>query len=59
MTKKNLPKPTTLDDLAAIINQCFTETQQYLDKRLGGMDLRLGTMDQHMDDMKGVLKDMV
>ncbi len=59
MTKKNHPKPTTLDDLAAMINHGFTETQQYIDKRLGGMDLRLGKMDQQMDDMKGVLKDVV
>jgi hypothetical protein len=35
-----------------MINQGFTETQQYIDKRLGGMD-------QRQDDMKGVLKDMV
>jgi hypothetical protein len=59
MTKKNQLKPTTLDDLAAMINQGFTETQQSIDKRLGGMDLRLGKMDQHMDDMTGVLKDMI
>jgi chaperonin cofactor prefoldin len=52
MTKKRQPKPTTLDDLAAMINQGFTETQQYIDKRLGGMD-------QQLDDMKGVLKDVV
>jgi chaperonin cofactor prefoldin len=52
MTKKNPPKLTTLDDLAAMINQGFTETQKYIDKRLGGMD-------QQLDDMKGVLKDMV
>ncbi len=59
MTKKTLPQPTTLDALAAMINQGFTETQQYLDKRLGGMDQRLEKMDQRLDDMKGVLKDMV
>jgi chaperonin cofactor prefoldin len=52
MTQKNPPKLTTLDDLAAMINQGFTETQKYIDKRLGGMD-------QQLDDMKGVLKDMV
>ena len=52
MTKKNLPQPTTLDDLATMINHGFTETQQYIDKHLGGMDQRL-------DDMKGVLKDMI
>ena len=45
MTKKNQPKSTTLDDLTAMINQGFTETQQYLDTRL--------------DEMKGVLTDVV
>ena len=59
MTKKNLPQPTTLDDLATMINHGFTETQQYIDKHLGGMDQRLGKMDQRLDDMKGVLKDMI
>jgi hypothetical protein len=59
MTKKHPPKPTTLDDLAVMINQGFTETQQYIDKRLGGMDQRLDKMDQRLDDMKDVLKDMV
>jgi chaperonin cofactor prefoldin len=52
MTRKRQPKPATLDDLAVMINQGFTETQQYIDKRLGGMD-------QQLDDMKGVLKDVV
>jgi hypothetical protein len=37
MAKKHQLKPTTLDDLAAIINQGFTETQRYLDQRLDGM----------------------
>jgi chaperonin cofactor prefoldin len=59
MTKKNHPKPTTLDDLAAMINHGFTETQKYMDKRLGGMDQRLDKMDRGLDDMKGVLKDVV
>jgi hypothetical protein len=45
MAKKNQSKSTTLDDLTAMINQGFTETQQYLDTRL--------------DEMKGVLKDVV
>jgi hypothetical protein len=52
MAKKHLPQPTTLDDLAAMINQGFTETQKYIDQRLGGMDQRL-------DDMKDVLRDVV
>jgi chaperonin cofactor prefoldin len=52
MAIRNQPKPTTLDDLAAMINQGFTETQKYIDQRLGGMDQRL-------DDMKDVLRDVV
>jgi chaperonin cofactor prefoldin len=35
-----------------MINQGFTETQQYIDKRLGGMD-------QRSDKVEGVLKDVV
>jgi chaperonin cofactor prefoldin len=35
-----------------MINHGFTETQTYMDKRLGGMD-------QGLDDMKSVLKDVV
>jgi hypothetical protein len=52
MAKKNAHKSTTLDDLASMLNQGFTETQQYIDKRLGGMD-------QRCDAMEGVLKDVV
>jgi chaperonin cofactor prefoldin len=52
MAPRTPPKPTTLDDLAAMINHGFTETQTYINKRLGDMDQRL-------DDMKGVLKDVV
>jgi hypothetical protein len=52
MAPRTPPKPTTLDDLAAMINHGFTETQTYIKKRLGDMDQRL-------DDMKGVLKDVV
>jgi hypothetical protein len=33
MPNKHQLKPTTLDDLAAMINQGFTETQKHLDKR--------------------------
>lgn len=42
-----------------MINQGFTETQKYIDKRLGGMDQRLDTMEQQLGDMKGVLTDVV
>ena len=35
-----------------MINQGFTETQKYIDKRLD-------TMDQRWDDIKGTLKDVV
>ena len=38
MTMQNQPKPTTLDDLATMINQGFAEAQHSIDKRLGGMD---------------------
>jgi hypothetical protein len=31
MTKKNQPKPTTLNDLAAMINHGFTEAQKQTD----------------------------
>jgi hypothetical protein len=31
MTKKAQPKPTTLDDLAALINHGFTEAQKHTD----------------------------
>jgi ABC-type transporter Mla subunit MlaD len=45
MAKHNHPKPTTLDDLAVMINQGFTETQKHIDRQL--------------DNMDGVLKDVV
>jgi hypothetical protein len=34
MAKNNPQKPTTLDDLAVMINQGFTETQKHIDHRL-------------------------
>jgi hypothetical protein len=37
MAKCNPSKPTTLDDLAAMINHGFTKTQRYLDQRLDNM----------------------
>jgi hypothetical protein len=52
MAKRNQSKPTTLEDLAAMINHGFTEAQTYMDKRLGGMDQRLDRID-------GILKDVV
>jgi hypothetical protein len=45
MAERNPSKPTTLDDLAAMINHGFTETQHDLDKCLGGMDQRLDVME--------------
>jgi archaellum component FlaC len=44
-------KLTTLDDLAVMMNNGFTETQKHIDQRLGKMDARL-------DGMEGILKDM-
>jgi hypothetical protein len=38
----NKHKPTTLDDLAAMINHGFTETQKHIDQRLDTVDAGLG-----------------
>jgi hypothetical protein len=59
MTKKNQHKPITLDDLATMINQDFTETQRYIDKRLGGMGHRLDKVDERLTTMEGILKNAV
>ena len=48
---KNTQKPTTLDDLAQMINQGFTETQKHIDQRLDTMDARLGKVEQIQKDM--------
>src|SRR6266498_4909660 len=47
----NQYKPTTLDDLAQMINQGFTETQKHSDQRLDTMDARLGKVEQIQKDM--------
>jgi uncharacterized coiled-coil protein SlyX len=43
--------PTTLDDLVAMINHGFSETQKHLDQRLDAMEHRLGTVEQVQKDM--------
>jgi chaperonin cofactor prefoldin len=48
MTKKNQPKPTTLDDLAAMINHSFTEAQQHTDAQLALLK----------GELTGIMKDM-
>ena len=48
---KNTRKPTTFDDLAAIITHGFTETQQHIAERLDAMDARLGKAEQIQKDM--------
>ena len=48
MTKKNQPKPTTLDDLAAMINHSFTEAQQHADAQLAALK----------GELTGIMKDM-
>jgi hypothetical protein len=44
-------KPTTLNDLATMINEGFSETQKHLDQRLDTMEHRLGTVEQVQKDM--------
>jgi chaperonin cofactor prefoldin len=44
-------KPTTLDDLATMINQGFTQTQKHLDQRLDTMENRLGKVEKVQKDM--------
>ena len=48
MTQKNLPKPTTLDDLAAMINRSFTEAQKHTDTQLAALK----------GELTGIMKDM-
>jgi hypothetical protein len=48
-------KATTLDDLAAMINEGFTQTQKHIDQRLDGMEGRLDKMDDVLKDMAGEL----
>ena len=48
MRKKNQPKPTTLDDLAAMINHSFTEAQQHTDAQVAALN----------GELTGIMKDM-
>jgi hypothetical protein len=47
----NDQNPTSLDDLATMITQGFTQTQHSLDKRLGGTDQRLDKMGSVLNDV--------
>jgi hypothetical protein len=49
MTKKHPPKPTTLDDLAAMINHSFTEAQKHADAQVALLK----------GELTGIMKDMV
>jgi hypothetical protein len=48
MAKRNPPKPTTLDDLAAMINFSFTEAQKHMDAQLASLK----------GELTGIMKDM-
>lgn len=48
MTQKNLPQPTTLDDLAAMINRSFTEAQKHTDTQLAALK----------GELTGIMKDL-
>ena len=48
MAKRTPPKPTTLDDLAVIINQSFTEAQKHTDAQLAALK----------GELTGIMKDM-
>jgi chaperonin cofactor prefoldin len=48
MTKKNPPQPTTLDDLAAMINRSFTEAQKHTDAQLAAL----------RGELTGIMKDL-
>jgi hypothetical protein len=48
MTKKSQPQPTTLDDLAAMINHSFTEAQKHTDAQLASLE----------GELTGIMKDM-
>jgi regulator of replication initiation timing len=52
MATKDHKKPTTLDDLAAMMNQGFTETQQH-------MDGQLDALREEMSGMQGAMQDML
>jgi hypothetical protein len=48
MTKKHPQEPTTLDDLAAMINRSFTEVQKHTDAQLATLK----------GELTGIMKDM-
>jgi hypothetical protein len=48
MAKRNQPQPTTLDDLAAMINHSFTEAQKHADAQLAAL----------RGELTGIMKDM-
>jgi hypothetical protein len=48
MAKKTSPQPTTLDDLAAMINRSFTEAQKHTDAQLAALK----------GELTGIMKDL-
>jgi hypothetical protein len=48
MAKTNQPKPTTLGNLAALINRSFTEAQKHTDAQLATLK----------GELTGIMKDM-
>ena len=48
MAKKHQSKPTTLDDLAAMINRSFTEAQKHTDAQLAAL----------RGELTGIMKDL-
>ena len=52
MTTKKQPQPTTLDDLAAMINRSFTEAQKHTDAQLAALR---GELTETMKDLAEVL----
>jgi len=47
MAKKNI----TIDDLAGMVQNGFTELKEDMDKRFGQMDKRFGQMDKRFDSV--------
>jgi hypothetical protein len=59
MTKKAQPKPTTLDDLAALINHGFTEAQKHTDAQLAALKRELtGTMKDMAEELTATHDDV-
>jgi hypothetical protein len=48
MAKRTQPKPTTLDELAVMINRSFTEAQKHTDAQLAAL----------RGELTGIMKDM-